>query len=298
MARGPVTLPTPWHGEGAPLRCEAGQVFVRTEGDIRSAPPLLLIHGFPTSSYDFSLVWGRLARKRPLVTLDLLGFGMSDKPASFGYSLFEQADVVVEVMRKLGVREAHVLGHDMGTSVTTELLARRARGILPFEVRSVTLTNGSVFVEMAHLTLAQKVLRHPRLGPTFAALSSYLFFRRTMRQIVAEPDAISEDELRTHWALMTRDQGLRRLPKIISYIDERIRYRSRWIGALERLDLPTLVLWGARDPVAVLAIGEKLAKTIPDARLRVMGDLGHYPQIEGPDVFAAEVDGFLSQLGG
>lgn len=287
-------LPTAWHGAGARVKCRDGAVFVRTEGDLRSAPPLLLLHGFPTSSHDFSKIWTRLNPRRPLVTLDFLGFGVSDKPEDHGYSLFEQADLVIEVCKHLGLSSVHVLAHDMGTSVATELCARRERGLLPIEMRSLTLSNGSVLVEMAHLTAAQQILRRPLVGDLFARLSSYVVFRRTMRKIFASPDVIDESELELMWSLLTRDEGKLRMPQLIAYIEERYRFERRWVGALSRLDIPTLILWGARDPVAVLAIGERLAKIVPGARLRIMPHLGHYPQLEDPGAFASEVNQFLA----
>ena len=289
-------LPTAWHGAGARVACIAGKVFVRTEGDLAARTPVVLLHGFPTSCHDYVRVWPRLARTRPLVTLDFLGFGASDKPADFGYGLHEQADVVLEVLARLGVARAHVVAHDMGTSVATELCARRERGLLPFELASLTLTNGSVFVEMAALRPEQKILQHETLGPLFARLASYSVFRRSMRRLFAHPDAIDDREIREMWTLVSRADGARRMALTIRYIEDRARFARRWIGALERLDRPTLILWGAKDPVAVLPIGERLAKTVRGAKLRVMPELGHYPQLEGPDVFAAELIAFLDEL--
>ncbi len=255
--------------------------------------PVLLLHGFPTSSHDFAKVWPHLARRHALVTLDFVGFGLSDKPAGFGYGLFEQADIVLEVLRELGVRRAHVIAHDMGTSIATELCARRERGLLPLEMASLTLTNGSVFVEMAHLAPAQRILRVPKLGDWFARVANYTLFRRSMRKLFADPDAMPEDEIRAMWALFTHEGGHLRAARTIDYVAQRRKYRARWNGALERLDLPTLILWGAHDPVAVLPIAERLAKVIRGSRLRVLEELGHYPQIEGPERFAAEVEAFL-----
>ena len=175
--------PTRWHEGGSRMRCaDSIHVFVRTEGDLRSQTPLLLLHGFPTSSYDYAGAWARLARRRPLITLDFVGFGFSDKPASYGYALADHADIVIEVLRALGVAAAHVCAHDMATSVLIELLARRERGLLPLALSSVTLSNGSVFLEMAHMLPAQKLLRSPRLGPALARLSGYRLFRRSLRR--------------------------------------------------------------------------------------------------------------------
>ena len=69
-----------------------------------------------------------LCLDRRVITLDLLGFGFSSKPKTFSYSLIEQADVVIEAMKRAKISRAHVWAHDMGTSVATELCAREQRG--------------------------------------------------------------------------------------------------------------------------------------------------------------------------
>jgi pimeloyl-ACP methyl ester carboxylesterase len=292
-------LPTAWHRVGTRINLQDGAVFVRTEGDLSAGTPLLLLHGFPTSCHDYARVWGRLAAHHPVVTLDFLGFGASDKPLSFSYSLFEQADVVLQIAARLGLREVHLIAHDMGTSVATELCARRERGLLPLTLKSLTLSNGSVLLDLAHLTPAQKILRRPVLGDLFARVSSYAIFQHTMRSLFGTPELINGAELRQMWELMIRADGKARLPKISSYLDERRRFEERWVGALRRLEnVPTLVLWGAKDPVAVLAIGEQLGKLIPGARLRILGELGHYPQLEDPGAFAGELLAFLGELPG
>ncbi len=81
---------------------------------------------------------------------------------------------MVEVHRRgsWGLGKVNLWAHDMGTSVTTELLARRRHGLLGFEVESVVLMNGSLHAEMAHLTPSQKLLLRPKLGPFFARIAS------------------------------------------------------------------------------------------------------------------------------
>ncbi|MCS6899471.1 MAG: alpha/beta hydrolase [Myxococcales bacterium] len=290
-------LPTAWHRVGTRINLQDGAVFVRTEGDLSTGVPLLLLHGFPTSCHDYVRVWGRLAARHPVVTLDFLGFGASDKPVSFSYSLLEQADIVLQVAARLGLREVHLVAHDMGTSVATELCARRERGLLPLHLRSLTLSNGSILLDLAHLTLAQKILRRPVLGELFARISTYTVFQHTLRSLLGDPDLIDHAELLQMWELMTRADGKARLPKISLYLEERQRFEGRWVGALRRLEgVPTLILWGAKDPVAVLAIGEQLGKLIPGARLRILSELGHYPQLEDPGAFAGELLTFLGEI--
>jgi len=271
-------------------------VFVATANEGAPGTPLVLLHGFPTSSYDWRACMERFAQNRPVITLDFPGYGFSDKPAGFSYSLIELADVVEIVLGELEIKRAHLFAHDVGTSVTTELLARHGNRLLHFDVASVTLMNGSVHIAMSQLTPSQKLLRRPRLGPLFARLASFTTFRYQMRRVFGKPDAVPDEELAELFALMKRDDGHLRLPKMIGYVDERRRFGRRWIGALETLDCPCLILWGVRDPVAVIGIAEKLARETPTARFVRMEELGHYPQLEDPARVVREVESFLGDV--
>ncbi len=281
-----------WRARGRIVRVRDLDVFVVSEHDAAAGTPLVLLHGFPSSSLDFHRCWDALAEGRRIVALDLPGFGFSSKPVDYGYSLFEQADVVELVLRALGVDRADLLAHDMGTSVATELLARREAGLLRFELERLVLMNGSVHVELAHLTPSQKLLRLPGVGPLVARLSSGVTFRAQLRRILARP--VAPADLDDMYELLRLGDGRLRLPAIIRYLEERVRFARRWSGALERLDRPALILWGAKDPVAVLAIARQLARETPGATLVTMDDLGHYPQLEDPARVAAEVRRFLA----
>src|SRR3954454_886725 len=84
-----------WHEGGRMLSTSAGSVFVRSSPG--AGPTVLLLHGFPSSSYDFRGVVERLG-DHAWLTLDFLGFGLSDKPRPHRYSLLEQADIVQQVV--------------------------------------------------------------------------------------------------------------------------------------------------------------------------------------------------------
>lgn len=275
------------------MRTPAGEVFVLQAGDEHGGTPVLCLHGFPTASWDFAEVVERLSRRRRVITFDFLGYGFSDKPREHAYSLFEQADLVLAVAREFGLSRVHLVAHDMGTSVACELAARREWGSLPLALESLVLMNGSVHIELAHLTPGQKLLRSP-LGSLFAAASTRFTFGVQIKQICARKP--TEDELDAMWELVSRDDGAARMPALIGYIDERWKFHDRWIGALERLDVPTLVAWGERDPVAVLAIAHALAREIPGARLRTFSDLGHWPQLEDPARVAQTLEAFWDEV--
>ncbi len=282
-----------WRAGGRSLELCGHEVFVADLGNPDADSVLLVLHGFPTSSHDFHAAAQALAASRRVVFFDFPGYGFSAKPVDHAYSLFEQADVVCALVQALGVERPHLLAHDMGTSVACELLARRRNGLLSFEPRSLTLTNGSVYIDMARLTPSQRLVRS-RFGKWFVRVSTLRTFRMQLRRVLARP--VDEAELESMWTAIRLRDGHLRIPAIISYIEERTRFRHRWHGALRALDLPAQVLWGTEDPVAVLAIGERLAAEIPGATLERLEGVGHYPQLEAPSAFAEAVNRFVDRV--
>jgi pimeloyl-ACP methyl ester carboxylesterase len=278
-----------WRDRGKMSTIAGLDVFVLDTAPGGGDEATLVLHGFPSSSYDWHLVLPELERQRRTLLLDFPGYGLSEKPRGYSYSLFEQTDVVLVALGEAGIRAVHVVAHDMGTSVACELVARRERGLLDVRLRSIALLNGSVHIELCHLTPSQRILRTP-LGPLFARLASPRLFARQMSRIVGR--RLPDDEIEAMWRQMEHRGGRAVLPKVISYVDERWKFWDRWIGALRRLDLPTLVLWGTDDPVAVYAIAETLAGEIQGAELRPLRGIGHYPQLEAPAEVAAALVAF------
>ena len=163
-----------WRDGGRLVSTDAGSVFVRSDqGD---GPTILLLHGYPSSSFDYRAVVSHLAG-RSWLTLDFLGFGLSEKPRPHRYSLFEQADLVQQVVAETTEGPVMLIAHDMGTSVATELLARDLDGRLPFDLQRAVITNGSVILERASLRPIQKILRGP-LGSVVARFANPRMFTR------------------------------------------------------------------------------------------------------------------------
>lgn len=270
-----------WYDNGGWLTTPAGKVFVRSApGD---GPTILLLHGYPSSSFDYQQVVSNLAG-RAWLTLDFLGFGLSDKPRPHRYSLLEQADIVEAVVAESAMGPVVLVAHDMGTSVTTELLARDLQGRLPFELQKVVLTNGSVILRRASLRPIQKVLRGP-FGPVVARLSNKATFRREFGRLFSASHPLSTEEAEAQWALMSHNRGHRIAHLLISYLDERERYAERWHGAVRDWSKPLSFLWALDDPVATTNVLDGLRELRPAADVVELPSVGHYPQVEVPEVF-------------
>lgn len=249
-------------------------------------PLLVLLHGFPTSSYDWRHLL-ELLPDRKILAFDFLGFGLSDKPRDHTYTLSWQADLTEELTLRYGDgRPVYVCAHDLGTSVATELLARDLAGELTFDLSGVLLFNGSILIERSNPTLAQKLLRGP-LGPLAARFANEAFFRRQFASVFSGSHPPTPEDMADNWALMTHNEGNRLGHKLVSYMDERVIYADRWHGAVTNWTGDLKLLWGLEDPVAVTEVLEGLIELRPDLPVVRFDDLGHYPQIEDPSRFTA-----------
>lgn len=273
--------------EGHHLPFAGHSLFARGDG---AGEALLLIHGFPTSSRDWDRVVPRLAQQFELHAIDMLGFGQSDKPADFAYSVAASADQWETLAESCGLTSVRILAHDYGDTVAQELLARQLEGRLKFRIRSVCFLNGGLFPEATHPLLLQKALLSP-LGPLVARLSNERSFVASMRHICAQPPDAAE--LHEHWRLVERAVGRRVMHKLIGYIRERARYRERWVGALQRADIPVCLVNGIEDPISGASIVRRWRELLPTAPVFELDGVGHYPQWEAPERLLAT---FLSSL--
>jgi pimeloyl-ACP methyl ester carboxylesterase len=281
------------------------KVFCLQIGDPSAAPEqtLLVLHGFPESSYSFRKVLDGLGRTfARIVLFDFLGYGLSDKPVgTYTYSLFEQADLALQVWRQLGVRGGHLLAHDMGDSVATELAARQVDGALPAwfpaGFRSFTFTNGSMVLALADLRVTQKLLLSP-LGPLASRLFSYRAFRQQVRSAHGT-DRLSDDDIASLWQNIRLQDGHRKTHLVIRYLDDRKRFeKTRWLPSLALLREPVHLCWGDADAVARVEMAHYLKRHVcPSAHLTLMPDVGHFCQLSDPEMWVDSVTAFYATAG-
>ena len=282
-----------WISGGGTRRLAGHDVFVRT-AVTPGRPPLLLIHGYPTASYDWVLIWQRLAASYSLYALDMLGFGMSDKPRDCGYPITLQADLCMALLDDARVANPHVLAHDYGDTVAQELLAREREGRL--RLASMAFLNGGLFPETHRARPVQKLLAMPVLGPLLAGTMSYAKFEATMQSIGGDQPP-SAQELQDLWWLVVRDGGRQALARLINYMEQRRRNRERWVGALVESRVPRRLICGAVDPVSGRHLADRYRELVPDPDVVVLEGVGHYPQLEAPDRVVDAYREFRARLG-
>jgi len=272
--------PNEWRAGGELFAWRGHQIFCRAAGD---GDPLLLVHGFPTASWDWSMVWPALAKHYRVLALDLIGYGFSAKPRDFDYTVFAQADLVEAFLEREGVTRYRLLAHDFGDTVAQELLARHEAT----RIVSACLLNGGLFPEVHRATTIQKLLASP-IGPLIARLSSYRTFAKSMRGIWGD-HPVHESELRGMWQLVTEHQGMRVMPKLIGYMAERRANRARWVGAITGATIPIRFINGLEDPVSGAHAVARYRELVPDPNVVELARVGHYPQVEAPEAVTVAV---------
>jgi len=277
-----------WADRGSALIVGGHRIWTMDAPAIEDAglDPLLVLHGFPSCSFDWRHVLDALRARRRVIAVDFLGFGLSDKP-DLRYSMRLQADMVEGAVTQIGATSVALLTHDMGDTVGGELLARDLEGTLPFAVTTRVLTNGSIYIDMAHLTTGQQLLLSLDDAPTDLVQADG--FKAGLAGTFSPEGAVGADELDAQWLLAERNDGHRLLPRTIRYIEDRRAEERRFTGAIETHPSPLAVVWGAEDPIAVVAMTDTLVRARPDAAVTILDRVGHYPMIESPTRFAEAV---------
>ena len=274
-----------WQQQGQYETIHGHQIFTRYAGD-KSAHVLLLIHGYPSASWDWEGMWDALTEHYYVITLDMLGFGLSDKPKNARYLISEQADIYQAVLQKLGVSDYHILAHDYGDTVAQELLARQVEGSAERHIASVCFLNGGLFPETHKPILVQKLLLSP-LGPLVSKLINKQKFAGSLQRIFGPDTQPTVEVIDALWQLLNHNDGLGVMHKLINYIPQRQQYRERWVGAIIDSNVPVKLIAGAKDPISGQHMIDRYRQLIPNADITNMLMLGHYPQVENAAAITA-----------
>eukprot|EP00095_Tigriopus_kingsejongensis_P004027 maker-scaffold5_size1054832-snap-gene-2.12 protein:Tk04027 transcript:maker-scaffold5_size1054832-snap-gene-2.12-mRNA-1 annotation:"PREDICTED: uncharacterized protein Rv1834/MT1882-like" len=304
-----------WYLSGQIHEVDGFQVFCRDQAPEQPKGTIILVHGFPTSSYDFHKSIEAFQADYRIVLCDHVGFGFSSKPKeNFSYGMADLADITLMTWKHLGIASAHVVAHDMGDSVLTEILTRFQRKLLPQQFdnffQSVTFTNGGMRFDLINYRVAQSLLTKPWIGPMLNRLQN-----RIPKEI---RDVISFYQLRSLWSpsymdtndltqdisdmqdLLSLNGGDKIIHQTISYLHDRSRFEGRWLQSLKKLEIPTLLFWGDSDAVSPMEIPKSLARDFIQPKVfegKTLKDTGHFLMLENPHGFAQTILAFIGKHG-
>ena len=276
-----------WRSRGETFDYLGFDVFFRREG---KGPVLLLVHGYPFSSFDWQEIWPALTERFTVVAPDMLGMGFSAKPVEYEYSVHDHAEMHEALLAHLGVTECHVLAHDIGDSVVQEMLARheeRGEASRPYVIRSITWLNGGMFIEAYRPRVMQTLTAKTPIGGLFAMFPSIFLSDRVLRPAINEvfgPETKPSDELwRRLSEILSYNDGRVVMHKVGRFVIDRAHHRNRWVAAMRATNVPMRLIDGPHDPNSGRHMADRYAELVPGADVVLLDeDIGHWPQIEAP----------------
>jgi pimeloyl-ACP methyl ester carboxylesterase len=247
---------------------------------------ILLIHGYNSSAFAWKTVAPILAEKGfNVIAIDMIGFGFSEKPSWFDYTIESQARTLVRFMNRLGLGKVILVGNSYGGAVAISLALD-----YPERVKKLVLV-GTVCDNQPLSHPLMKIAQVPLLGEVAAALilDSKSFIKSRMRTSIAPTnhDLITEERINYYRIPFTaKDAHIATLKTARKWNAERILKDAHLISH------PTLIIWGEEDKVINIENAYKLHEAILHSKLVIFKNCGHIPQEEKPNDFVQVVTDF------
>lgn len=252
--------------------------------------PVILLHGLGTNQYSWRHLISAAPRGHRFFAFDLRGFGRSPKPHDDRYSLYDQANLVYGFILERDLRDLTLIGHSMGGGVAL-LVALKLKETNQPRVSNLILLDSIAYPQRVPVFIA--LLQLPVLGPLAVSLLPTDFQVRSILKLAYYDDGkISEDIVGAYAAPLRMPGGAHALVEAARQLMP--RDLSAAIDRYGSLDVPTLLIWCREDPIVPLHVGESLHAAIPDSRLVVVDQCGHFPHEERPEQVVPLIVRFLS----
>ena len=284
-----------WFNSGSIVSLQGYDVFYQVRGQ---GPALVIIHGYPYSSYDFHLIAESLSKSHRVVLFDLPGMGFSQKPMDGDFSFELYSQLVNDLLGHLQIEEVDLLTHDLGVSVAQELIARGPSNSI--RIRSIAFMNGGLFTDTYRPRLIQRVLSQ---SPDI--LGSFLSRRLTRRMIEKSVLSLfgsktqpSQELLDDWWSILNYQSGKAIAYRLGRLVFDKEKYQDRWHDAMQNTEIPLAYLCGPADPNSGRHMAERYREHLPTSRIEFFSDhIGHWPQLEAPDEVLSAYEAFRDELG-
>jgi pimeloyl-ACP methyl ester carboxylesterase len=277
-----------WQSQGRDLK-----IFYTCTGDT-AKPAILMLHGFPTSSFDFHLLIQKLQPDFRICTFDFPGYGLSDKPAAgYRYSLHEDAEITRYFILNIAkLKEFALLSHDRGDSVALAFLKLIENSDSGVRITHQFITNGNLYMPLAKLMELQKLLLDPSTSAAaLKQVSPPLLAAKLGTSLYTPPLKPADPEVGALASFFAYQSGTDVLPATIQYLNERKQFENEFLQALARSSIPVTVAWGIHDTVAPVRVADYVWKTVLESRKApadfwLMPCGNHYVQHDQPGELA------------
>ena len=254
----------------------------------RRAEPVILIPGFAASNWCWRHTMPALSRHRWVVAPDLPGFGLSDKPEGFDYTLSGYARFIVSLMDAMGIERAVLVGNSMGGGV-----AIKTALLFPDRVGRLVLIDSLGYYKRSfqfYRLVALPIIR----GLVMRAAGPRSIKLLLQTRVYHDPSRVEEETAR-RFAAAYRTQNGRKAP--IWVYRALAPFPTIPPGEIARVQNPTLIIWGRHDRILPAAHAERFGRDIAGARTVIIPDAGHVPHEERPEVVNRLIIDFIGGTG-
>lgn len=289
----------PPHGKLVPTA--KGALFVQEQGP-RDAIPIVLIHGTAAwSEFWRGTIDHLVGRGHRVVAVDLPPFGLSERSGSGAYTRADQAARIDGALAALRIGKAILVGHSFGAGPAVETALRypdRIAGLV-LVAAALGLPDGDAPAVDAGRSLPRRILGTPIVGEAIvsATVTNPLLTRIGLSMMLARKEAATAElaavlqrPMRLPWT--TRD--------VTAWLQYFLSTDADALGMqpanYARIRAPARIIWGDADTLTPLPQGKRLATLVPGARLQVLADVGHIPQIEDPEAFRVALSRALREI--
>ncbi|MBA3720845.1 MAG: alpha/beta hydrolase [Parachlamydiaceae bacterium] len=247
---------------------------------------VLLIHGFGANTYTWRYIIDDLAKAGYHVwTLDLLGFGLSDKPLGVPYGLNLFLEQINSFMDVKGINKAHIIGNSMGGGLSLGMAIT-----YPQKIISLTLIDALGYP----LDLPFPLKISKALGEAIKHFQGKFLVRRMLEDIVYDPKTITDEQVEAYTIPLQMPGGSEAYSATLESLENKQLIE---LGQnFKKIQIPVLLIWGAEDKWIPLNNFENFSRDFPKAQKVILKQCGHIPQEECPQESSAAIIHFLSEI--
>lgn len=248
------------------------------------ADTLVFIHGFLSCSFSFRKLFPLLYNDYNLLCFDLPGFGESEKISTLHYSLHEYAALTNDLLDRLNIEKAILIGHSMGGQIALRTCIQH-----PERVEKLILLCSSSYIKSSSLPL--RLCSYLPFFPYCLSIGmSSINIEKNFQHLVYDHKLLTQEVIDGYTTSFNERGFYTALAKLV-----REREEDLSTSALNKINFPALLIWGEDDRLVPLRVGERMKKDLPDAELLVFPQTGHLIPEEQPLKTADAIRSFLTK---
>ena len=253
--------------------------------------PILLLHGFATSSYTWHAIIPELSKNHRVIAIDLRGFGASDKPIDDHYSIQDQTEAVQAFVEQENLRDLTVVGHSFGGGIALVMALNAEQQRKP-RIRNIVLIDSLAYRQP--MPIFFRLLQIPMVGDLGMTLvPPEIQAGQGLRLAYYDPDKISGQDVAEYANTLYSPAAKHALTKTIEQLvpDNIDEIASRY----KTIKMPALIVWCQQDKVVPVVLGLRLHEEMRSSELALFSQCGHMPQEEKPEDTVAAIQAFLKR---